>query len=154
MRVIGALQRRYPRNRLLWLEAASTSLRAGRPAAARAAIEEGLARFANDTRPHAFGEAARWRYYHGAALVGLGRDAAAPELQAVLAGEAPEWLRGRAHKELGKLADVQGDRARATDEYRTAERICRAQHDADCAEEAAALTKTRYKGTASPSGGL
>jgi tetratricopeptide (TPR) repeat protein len=145
MRVIEALQRRYPRNRLLWLEAASTSLRAGRPAAARAAIEDGRTRFANDTRPRAFGEGARWRYYHGAALVGLRQEAAAPELEAVLSGEAPEWLRGRAHKELGKLADLTGDRSRATEEYRTAERICRAHHDSDCSDEAAALTKTHYR---------
>ncbi len=40
LRVIGELQRRYPRNRLLWLEAASTALRASRPADARRAIEE------------------------------------------------------------------------------------------------------------------
>ena len=36
LRVIAELQRQYPRNRLLWLEAGSTALRAGRPAAARA----------------------------------------------------------------------------------------------------------------------
>ncbi|MEP6917858.1 MAG: hypothetical protein ABJC89_19585, partial [Acidobacteriota bacterium] len=86
LRVIAELQRRYPRNRLLWLEAASTSLRAGRPGAARSAIDDGLARFADDPRPRAFGEAARWRYYRGAALVGLRESAAAtPELRYVLA---------------------------------------------------------------------
>jgi tetratricopeptide (TPR) repeat protein len=146
VRVIGELQQRYPRNRLLWLEAASTSLRAGRPAAARSAIEDGTARFADDRRPRAFGEAARWRYYRGAALVGLGEMAAAtPELQAVLSAEGPEWLRGRAHKELGKVADLAGDRARAIDEYRTAERLCRAHRDAECSDEAAALIRTRYR---------
>ena len=35
MRVIEQLQRQYPRNRLLWLEAGGTALRAGRPAEAR-----------------------------------------------------------------------------------------------------------------------
>lgn len=146
LRVIGELQRRYPRNRLLWLEAASTALRAGRPAYARAAIEEGLTRFAQDSRPRAFGEVARWRYYHGAALAGVKEvEAAEAELRAVLAGDAPEWLRGRAHKELGKLADLAGDRGRATAEYRLASSLCRAQHDSACSDETEALMKARYR---------
>jgi tetratricopeptide (TPR) repeat protein len=140
--VIGELQRRYPRNRLLWLEAASTALRAGRPADAKRTIEEGLAKFSADRRPRAFGEQARWHYYLGAALVGLDeRTAAERELRAVLDGEAAEWLRGRAHKELGKLADRSGDRARANAEYRTAARICRAHKDSACVDEVAALMR-------------
>ena len=144
LRVIGELQRRYPRNRLLWLEAASTALRASRPADARRAIEEGRARFAQDRRPRAFGEAARWHYYQGAALVGL-REAepAAVELRAVLSGEAPEWLRGRAHKELGKLADLAGNRTRALTEYRIASSLCRTHHDSTCADEAQVLMKKK-----------
>ncbi len=146
LRVIGELQRRYPRNRLLWLEAASTALRASRPADARRAIEEGRARFAQDRRPRAFGEAARWHYYQGAALVGLREaDPAAVELRAVLSGEAPEWLRGRAHKELGKLADLAGDRTRAMTEYRIASSLCRTHHDSTCADEAQALIKKQYR---------
>src|SRR6185503_11761393 len=31
LRIIRELQRRYPRNRLLWLESGTTALRAGRP---------------------------------------------------------------------------------------------------------------------------
>jgi tetratricopeptide (TPR) repeat protein len=146
LRVIGQLQRLYPRNRLLWLEAASTALRAGQPAEARKAIEEGLARLLHDPRPRAFGEEARWRYYHGAALVASRQvEAADCELRAVLTGEAHDWLRGRAHKELGKLADLAGDRARAAQEYRLAARICRAHRDSDCSEEAAALMKAGYR---------
>ena len=41
LEVIGELQRRYPRNRLLWLEAASSNLRAGRALAARSSLEQG-----------------------------------------------------------------------------------------------------------------
>ncbi len=146
LRVIGELQRRYPRNRLLWLEAASTALRASRHADARSAIEEGLAKFGEDRRPRAFGEAARWHYYHGAALVGLRQaDRAAAELRAVLSGEAPEWLRGRAHKELGKLSDLAGDRAHALVEYRLASSLCRAHHDSACADETTALIKKQYR---------
>ena len=69
LRVIGELQQRFPRNRLLWLEAGNTALRAGRPADAKAALEEGLAQLSRDPRPRAQGEDARWHYAHGAALV-------------------------------------------------------------------------------------
>jgi hypothetical protein len=56
LRVIAALQERFPRNRLLWLEAGNTGLRAGRFADARTALEDGLARLARDPRPHAPGK--------------------------------------------------------------------------------------------------
>jgi len=142
LRVIGQLQSMYPRNRLLWLEAGTTALRAGRFVAAREFLEQGLAKFADDRRPRAFGEEARWRYSYGAALVALKDDEPARrELQAVLAGEAPQWLRGRAHKELGKLAERGGDRGRALEAYRIAARICRAEHDAACQDEATTLLK-------------
>jgi tetratricopeptide (TPR) repeat protein len=124
LRVIGELQRRFPRNRLLWLEAGNTALRAGRPADANAALEEGLARLSHDPRPRAFGEDARWRYAHGAALVGLGNSAAA---------------------ELGKLADLAGDRPRALDEYRLADRLCRQDRDGDCSDEVKKVMKAGYR---------
>ena len=65
MKAIAELQQMYPGNRLLWLEAGSTLLRADDPASARAALEDGLAKLAADSRPRAFGEEARWRYVHG-----------------------------------------------------------------------------------------
>jgi tetratricopeptide (TPR) repeat protein len=142
LRMIRDLQQQFPRNRLLWLEEGSTDLRAGRPAAAQAALEEGLARLAHDPRPRAFGEEARWRYAHGAALAGLKEDAAAErELRAALGGATRDWVRGRAHKELGKLADRAGDHGRALEEYLEADRLCRADHDTDCSDEVRTLKK-------------
>lgn len=136
----------FPRNRLLSLEAATAALRAARFAEARAVIEDALRRLPDDRRPRAFGEAARWHYCHGAALVGLHqRDLAERELRAVLREDAAEWLKGRAHKELGKLADLAGDRPHAVAEYRVADRICEAQHDAICSRETAALLKSVYR---------
>lgn len=144
--VIGRLQRRYPRNRLLWLEAGSTALRAGRALEAKQAIEDGLAKLAADSRPRAFGEEARWRYYHGAALVALkDTESAERELRAVLVGDAHAWVQGRAHMELGKLADLAGNRTRAVEEYRRAARICRAERDSICSNEAGKLVTTRYR---------
>jgi len=144
--VIGQLQRRFPRNRLLWLEAAATSLRAGRPADARKAIETGLAMLASDRRARAFGEEARWRYYEGATLVLL-RDTPAADraLRSALASEAPGWLHGRAHKELGKLADLVGNRAAAVAEYRAAQKLCRAGRDDECGSEVGKLIRTAYR---------
>jgi len=146
LRVIHELQQLYPRNRLLWLEAGSTALRAGRFDEARLAIEDGMSRLARDARPRAFGEEARWRYYRGAALVGLRRvEEAQRDLRFVLEAEAAEWLRGRAHQELGKIADLAGNRAEAIAEYRQASGICHEQHDSSCEDEAAALMKTGYR---------
>ena len=149
LRVIADLQRRFPRNRLLWLEAGGTALRAGRPANARLAIEEGLTRLAQDKRPRAPGEEARWHYTYGAILAALNEHAAAErELDSALAGATRDWVRGRIHKELGKLADTAGNRTRALDELALAERLCRQDHDAACADEAKTLAKSvRRKGS-------
>jgi len=139
LRVIRELQERFPRNRLLWLEAGDTAQRAGRPAEARAALEHGLALLAADPRPRAFGEEARWRYAYGASLVGLNEAAAAErELHAALAAATHDWLRGHVHVELGRVATLRGDGARALEEFRLAERLCRADRDDQCVEEAKA----------------
>ena len=142
LKVIGELQQRYPRNRLLWLEAGNTALRAGHLTEAKASLEEGLARLSRDERPRAVGEEARWRYAYGATLVAL-KDvtAAEPELRAALADAARDWVRGRAHKELGKIADHSGNRSRALEEYRLADRLCRQDHDSQCSDEMKGLLK-------------
>jgi tetratricopeptide (TPR) repeat protein len=77
LRIIRELQAQYPRNRLLWLEAAGTALRARRPAEALAAVDAGLARLSNDPRPRAFGEEARWQSQREAALAALRNSGAA-----------------------------------------------------------------------------
>lgn len=146
LNVIGQLQQRYPRNRLLWLEAASTSLRAGRPAEAWKALGTGMAMLESDTRPRAYGEEARWRYYEGATLVLL-RDTAGADraLRAALDAEAPGWLHGRARKELGKLADLAGNRTLAVDEYRLAQQLCLQGKDNECSTEVGKLLKRAYR---------
>jgi predicted Zn-dependent protease len=146
LRVIRDLQQQFPRNRLLWIEEAGTAFRAGRIIEARTAIEIGLARLPYDARPRAPGEEARWRYTHGAILVALRHNAlAAEELGTALAAATRNWLRGRIHLEMGKLADLAGDRARARAEYREAERMCRQDDDSLCAKEASAFAKKGYR---------
>ena len=101
---------------------------------------------AADSRPRAAGEESRWRYGYGATLVAL-KDVvlAERELRAALPDAVRDWVRGRIHRELGKLADLAGDRSRARDEYRLADRLCQQDHDNDCADEARALMKTAYR---------
>jgi tetratricopeptide (TPR) repeat protein len=143
---IEELQQRFPRNRLLWLEAGHTWLRAGNPARARTALEEGLARLSKDSRPRALGEEARWRFAYGSALVALKDvEAAQRELNAALAGAQRDWVRGRIRKELGKVCDLRGDRACALGQYRAADALCRQDHDGDCVADARQLIKRRYQ---------
>lgn len=78
LRIVRQLQQRYPRNRLLALEAASTSLRAGRPTEALQGLDEALVQFASDTRPRAHGEEARWRVQRHAVLAALNRAVRKP----------------------------------------------------------------------------
>jgi tetratricopeptide (TPR) repeat protein len=144
LRVVAELQQQYPRNRLLWLEAGSTALRGGRPEIARQSLERGLAMLAVDPRPRAFGELARWGYYHGAALVALKEPGAARRaLDAALGDPSRPWVQGRIHIELGKLDDMAGDRIHAVDEYRQAIRLCEGDDDDVCVKEARALLKVR-----------
>jgi tetratricopeptide (TPR) repeat protein len=142
LRVIGELQRQFPRNRLLWLEEGTTAFRANRIADAIRAYERGLAMLAADRRPRAFGEEARWHYDYGAALAAAGDNARAErELRVALEDRSHEGLRGRIHLELGKLTT---DRTRAADEFYVAANLCGAVNDVVCVKDAAArLRKAR-----------
>jgi tetratricopeptide (TPR) repeat protein len=161
LRVIAELQRQYPRNRLLWLEYGSTALRAGRIGEAKNAIEQGLTKLAGDARPKAFGEVARWHYQHGLVLAALQQtEAANSELRASLTGDGLDWVRGRAHLELGRLAidaarrhstlahgapsGVEG-RDAALEELRQAAGLCSAAKDAACLKDARDLTSRARK---------
>jgi hypothetical protein len=144
--VISDLRQRFPRNRLLWLEAGATALRAGRPAEARTELDAGIERLEQDRRPRSFGEEALWRYKRGAARLLLADYAGAGvDLNAALAVQGREWIRGRAHLELGKLADLAGDRARATREYQAAVKSCEAGQDSEGAKQARALVAAPYR---------
>ncbi|MBI2833240.1 MAG: hypothetical protein HYX76_02300 [Acidobacteria bacterium] len=145
LRVLSDLQRRYAKNRLLWLNAGATALRAGRAARADQILTEGLARFRSDHRRRAFGETALWYYKRGAARVALGqRDAAARDLHVALTAGGRDWVRGRTHLELGKLADLGGDRPRARGDYEKARRLCEMDSDPSGAAEAGRFLARPY----------
>jgi hypothetical protein len=61
-----------------------------------------------------------------------------------MAAQPTNWIRGRIHVELGKLADLAGKRADATSSYRTAKMTCEANADTLCAIEAASLLKKPF----------
>jgi tetratricopeptide (TPR) repeat protein len=137
LRVLGELQKAFPRNRILWLEAGATALRAGRAAEAEQFLSEGVKRLAADRRPRMFGEEALWLYKRGAALLALNRlEEAAADLTRGATLEARRWVAGRTQAELGKLADLRQDRATARAHFQRA--LTLAQEDNDPAGAAAA----------------
>jgi tetratricopeptide (TPR) repeat protein len=140
LRVLDDLRRRYPRNRLVLLEAGATAVRGNRPADAERLLTEGLAMLARDKRPRIPGEDALWHYKRGAARVMLRRrDEALADLRAALAPEAAGWVQGRAHLEMARLALQQADRAGALREAAEAVAVCGRSNDPICVEEAKSI---------------
>ena len=137
MRVLGNLRRRYPRNRLVLLEAGATATRAGKAAEAEALLTEGLAMFARDTRAKIPGEDALWHYKRGAARVLVRRhDEALADLRLAQGPGAAAWVQGRAQLEMARVAAQTGDRAGAQRAAEQAVAICRQGNDPICVEEA------------------
>jgi tetratricopeptide (TPR) repeat protein len=150
--MLAALQTRYPDNRLLAFEAGSTMLRANRFQAAERAFDRGLATLAGPLTLRAFGEEALWRYKHGTALAGLNRDVEANrELQFVVQHDARDWVHGRAHAELGKLAERAGDRTTAREEFRAAAQLAKTAGDPGGRADAERLLNTPILQTAKTS---
>lgn len=143
---LAQLRRAFPRNRILWLEAGATALRAGRAADAERLLEEGMARTASDARPRMFGEEALWRLKRGTARLALGRaDDAESELRRVLGLEARTWVTGRAHAGLGKIADLRGNRAAAKAAFSRAVALAREGNDPLGAAAAERWLDTAYR---------
>jgi hypothetical protein len=137
LRVLAALRRQYPRNRLVVLEAGATALRAGRAQDADTLLTEGLQMLAKDTRPRMPGEGGLWHYKRGAARVALKRTAdARADLAIALGAESLKWVQGRAHLENARLATQQGDREGAKRSAASAIAACESGNDPICVEEA------------------
>lgn len=144
--VLRDLKRRYPRNRVVWLESAATALRDDRPALAASALRQGFSMLETDARARMPGEDGLWRYLRGKARVELKRDAAARrDLLAALELDARQWVTGRAHLELGKLADISGDRDTARRHYDQARAFCSEGRDKNGANLAKHFQKYGYR---------
>lgn len=146
LRLANELQKRYPRNRLLQLETASTLLRAGRHNEAASLLDAGLHALDSDKRERMFGEEALWRYKRAVARVRLRQmDAAAADLKSVMALQARDWVRGRAHAESGRIADLAGNREQARQQYRLAIQLAERGNDPVGQAEAQELLRTGYR---------
>ena len=146
LRVLAELQKTYPRNRILRLEAGSTALRAGRTADAEQHLAAGRTMLAGDKRARMFGEEALWLQKHAAALVALGRrEEAEPMLRRALTLESRKWVAGRAQAELGKIADLRGDRGTARQHFQQAVTLAEQDNDAIGAAAARRWIGARYK---------
>ena len=140
LRVLADLRTRYPRNRLLWLESAATARRGRHPRDAEALLAEAEKRFAADTRPRAFGEAALWHFTRGIVLLDIGQlPGARASLVQAMTGDARTWVRARTQLALGKLSERTGDRTAAAPAYDAAARLADIGRDPATAAEARRL---------------
>jgi tetratricopeptide (TPR) repeat protein len=146
LRQLAELQRAYPRNRILWLEAGATALRAGRATEAEQQLAAGRRMLAADTRPRMFGEEALWLQKHGAAFVALDRRKEADDLlRRALSLESRRWVAGRTHAELGKLADLRNDRSTARMHFQQAVTLAEQDNDPVGAAAARSWMTTPYR---------
>lgn len=144
-RVLSELKRRYPRNWLVWLESASTWLRDERARMAERDLTLGFEKLVNDDRPRMFGEDKVWLLKRGTARVDLSKlDDARVDLEAARTGQTTEWVQGRATIELGKIADLEGNRALARSEYDRGRKLCDRANDRRCVSLAKTLKKYGY----------
>ena len=144
-RVLYDLKRRYPRNRLVWLEAGSTWLRDDRAHMADRDLALGFKKLATDERIRMLGEDEMWMLKRGAARVALGRlDEARADLDMARAGTDKAWVQGRAYVELGKIADLEGNRKLAREQYDYGRRLCKKANDRGCARLAETLKERGY----------
>ncbi len=144
--LLARLRTVYPRNRLLWLEAGATALRAGNAADAERFLSDGIAGLARDDRPRMFGEEALWYLKRGQARLALGRRAeAAGDLGQSVTRGGRLWVQARAHLALGQLADLAGDRQAALREYALAISLADRDNDPGTAAAARQYTKAAYR---------
>jgi tetratricopeptide (TPR) repeat protein len=142
MRIVRELQEQFPRNRLLWYEGGATLIRAQRYEQAEAMLSEGIRRRDQDRRERMFGEDALWHYKRGVARARLGRVGAAEDLQIPLTREARDWVRGRAHAELGRMAFNNGNPEQARLHYRQALELAARGNDPTGEAEARTLLRS------------
>jgi tetratricopeptide (TPR) repeat protein len=111
---LGRLQARFPHNRLLRLNAGAMAIEARQFDSAERALADVPAASAAAQPPVVTGERALWLLKRGTARAALGRtqDAAA-DLQASLAADPRDWVRGRTHYQLAMMASARNEGAAA-----------------------------------------
>jgi hypothetical protein len=141
-RLLGELAAEFPRNRLFVLEQGAAAIRARRLTEADTLLTRGLEGLDADTRPKIPGERALWLYKRGQARLAANRRVeAAADLRRALSDQPVEWVRGRITIELGKIADLAGNRTEAVSLYQAARTIAGTIKDPLVQGEAARLIK-------------
>ena len=108
----------HPRNRLWQLNYGATALAASLPHEADRALSGPIARLDWDVPPAVLGERALWFALRGTARARLNRRSdAVADLRRGLTSNPRDWVQGRIHSQLGDLALVAGERARARQEF-------------------------------------
>lgn len=144
--VVKDLVARFPRNRVVRLEAGATAIRAQQYSEADRLLTAGIDALPSDARPRAFGEEAMWYYKRGLARLALRRlDGGREDL--ARAGQLPtrNWVRARIRLEQGKLADLENRRADATAAYAEALRLAAAGNDPATRREAERWMRAAYR---------
>ncbi len=76
-----------------------------------------------------------WLLKRGTARVDLSKlDDARADLEAARTGPTTGWVQGRASLELGKIADLEGDRPLARSEYDRGRKLCDRANDRSLAK--------------------
>ena len=103
---------------------------------------------AADKRMRMLGEDGHWFYERGMARVRLRRaqDAIA-DLTEALKHEQIGWVRTRTYLELGKAADLAGNRQGAIAEYTKAQQSAITSGDSEAASQARRYKASPYRGT-------
>ena len=144
--VIRELMARFPRNRVLRLEAGATAIRARQYSEADRLLSTGIEGLPADPRPRAFGEEGMWFYKRGMARLALRRlEPARADLTRASGSPLRDWVKARVQLEVGKLADLEARRADARSAYSEAIRLGEVGNDPETAEEARRWLKTPYK---------
>ncbi len=144
--ITSELIARYPRNRIIVLEAGATAIRAGLFAQADRVLSDGLTRFAHDARPRAFGEEAQWYYKRGLARVAIRNlSGAASDLRRAQSLPARAWVQARIRLEQGKIADLEGRREQAKLAYGAASALAGTSNDPPTKRDADRLLKSPYR---------
>lgn len=144
--VIRELMARFPRNRVLRLEAGATAIRARQYTEADRLLTAGIDGLPSDPRPRAFGEEAMWYYKRGMARLALRRlEPARADLNRAAGFPMRDWVNARVQLELGKLADLEARRADARAAYTMAIRLARLGNDPETADEARRWMGTAYR---------
>ena len=144
--VIHELMERFPRNRVLRLEAGATAIRARQYSEADRLLTTGIDALPSDRRPRAFGEEGLWFYKRGLARLALRRlELARADLNRAAGFPMRDWVNARVQLEIGKLADLEARRTDARAAYGAAIRLAGSGNDPETADEARRWMTRAYR---------